>query len=433
MRSPDSRRVPTLRNRVSMFGAAVIAAWLLGLTAALGVVLHVVLRQETDAHLQARAEAVASTVVRPRPGAVSVVENDADTALDAGIWVYAGHRPIERASAPAALQGAADQRAAAPGTFGTSGSTRLYSTGVVRDGATIATVVAATSLSAFDRTTAIALIGTSSIAALAILVAYAVLRLATARALRPVQSMSKLAADWAEQGRPDRFGPHQRYRELETLAHHLDAVLDRLAAVVRHERQLSGELSHELRTPLSRILSEADLLVRMQGGEAVAIRYAAQSMMTILETLLSTAKVDHARLPGTSSLTAVLTGLDRPSLKVAVQDDADALGVDAAVTARILAPILDNADRYAQGPITVASRRADIGIAIDIGNAGRRVPEHLRERVFDPGFRAFPEDEHDGAGLGLPLARRLARAADGDVAILATAEGTTVRVVLPPG
>lgn len=428
------RPAPTLRSRVSGFGVLVIACWLVVLTVGFTVVLDAQLRQQADATLQDRAEAAATTVVRSPGGEIEVIETDADTALDAGIWVYDGSRPVERGSGPTSVQAAADHLATSPGSYDTTGSTRLYSARVVRDGTAIATVVASISLTAYEGAAGTAIAGTAVLAVMVIVGAYVVLRLAAARALRPVYAMSVQAAAWAADARPDRFGRHQRYRELDSLAGNLDALLDHLAAVLRHERQLSAELSHELRTPLSRIVSEAELLARSREDEGLAaIRASAQSMSMILETLLSSARAQYARLPGTCSLASVLDGLDVVADTVVIHADADVVGVDAAVAARIFAPIFDNARRYARTAITVDAARADGGITVDIHSDGRRIPEDLHERVFEPGFRAVPDDGHDGAGLGLPLTRRLARAVDGDVTILPTATGTTVRVVLPPG
>jgi signal transduction histidine kinase len=431
----ERRRVPTLQSRISALGVTVIAGWLIALIVGFDVILGAQVRQQADATLQARAEAAASTVVRSADSTVSVVETDSDTALDTSIWVYDGRRAIERGIGPPVVQAAADMRAAAPGSYSSTGSVRFYSMPVARDGMTIATVVASISLTPYDVATETAIVGTGLLAVLVIVGAFVVLRLAAARALRPVQTMSAQAAAWSERARPDRFGQHQRYRELGILAHNLDALLDRLAAVLRHERQLSGELSHELRTPLSRIMSEADLLLlRSPDCEAAtAIRAAAESMAAILETLLSTAQLDNGRLPGICSLPAVLDGLALPTHTVTIDPDTDLVGVDGAVIVRILTPILDNAHRYADTAIAINARRLDSAIAIDVHSNGPRVAEDLHERVFEPGFRAVPDDGHDGAGLGLSLARRLARAADGDVKIIPTATGTTVRVVLPPG
>lgn len=47
---------------------------------------------------------------------------------------------------------------------------------------------------------------------------------------------------------------------------------------------------------------------------------------------------------------------------------------------------------------------------------GPGVPETFVDELFQPGRRADIDAGHDGAGLGLPLARRLARADDGEVA-----------------
>jgi signal transduction histidine kinase len=61
------------------------------------------------------------------------------------------------------------------------------------------------------------------------------------------------------------------------------------------------------------------------------------------------------------------------------------------------------------------------------------LPPELGELVFEPGFTAAAGDGHRGAGLGLALARRLARAADGDLVVDADAATTTFVLTLPAG
>ncbi|MGZ4495060.1 MAG: ATP-binding protein, partial [Nocardioides sp.] len=63
-----------------------------------------------------------------------------------------------------------------------------------------------------------------------------------------------------------------------------------------------------------------------------------------------------------------------------------------------------------------------------VADDGPGVPEHLRHAIFEPGRTTSP----DGAGLGLPLARRLARAAGGDVR-LGEGPGAVFVVDLPAG
>jgi signal transduction histidine kinase len=70
---------------------------------------------------------------------------------------------------------------------------------------------------------------------------------------------------------------------------------------------------------------------------------------------------------------------------------------------------------------------------VDVADDGPGIPVEFVEDVFRPGFRTDRRDGHFGAGLGLSLARRLARSSDGDVLIVAAARtGATVRVCLPP-
>jgi signal transduction histidine kinase len=94
-------------------------------------------------------------------------------------------------------------------------------------------------------------------------------------------------------------------------------------------------------------------------------------------------------------------------------------GADADVVERIVAPLLDNAARYARSRILVSAERSDGRVRLVVRDDGPGVPAPGGEDVFEPGVRLNGADGHAGAGLGLSLARRLARAAGGDVALAA--------------
>jgi signal transduction histidine kinase len=141
------------------------------------------------------------------------------------------------------------------------------------------------------------------------------------------------------------------------------------------------------------------------------------------------------------------------------------IGVSEETAERILTPLLDNASRYASRSITLtcttgasagtgtgtgasagANANASAGaiagkakvtgasaVTVYVCDDGPGIPEDFVTSLFEPGRRARPEDGHDGAGLGLALARRLARAAGGDIALDATAPGARFVVTLPAG
>ncbi len=151
-------------------------------------------------------------------------------------------------------------------------------------------------------------------------------------------------------------------------------------------------------------------------------------MRRICETLLTDAQAAATQagrpVPGRCDLLEVARSLARraraehpEAAPVTVSGAALTAGVSAAVAERILTPLLDNARRYATYTISVECVRRPAGVEVSVADDGPGVPPALGEEVFEAGRRADPDDNHPGAGLGLPLARRLARAAGGDVTL----------------
>ena len=86
---------------------------------------------------------------------------------------------------------------------------------------------------------------------------------------------------------------------------------------------------------------------------------------------------------------------------------------DPDIVRRALMPLVDNARRYARTAVRVELDADERRVRLTVLDDGPGVDPGLGDRVFDPGVRG--EDDHPGAGLGLPLARRLARSCGGDV------------------
>jgi signal transduction histidine kinase len=107
------------------------------------------------------------------------------------------------------------------------------------------------------------------------------------------------------------------------------------------------------------------------------------------------------------------------------------VGTSPEVLERILAPVLGNAVRYAVHRITVTATRRTPGVVISVVDDGPGVAEDFWVQVFEPGQRADPDDGHAGAGLGLALARRLARASGGDLVLRGPGPGAEFEITLP--
>ncbi|MEU1371634.1 HAMP domain-containing sensor histidine kinase [Streptomyces sp. NPDC005803] len=188
------------------------------------------------------------------------------------------------------------------------------------------------------------------------------------------------------------------------------------------------ELSHELRNPLARIIAELDWWRSWprSAGETelacAAIADAAQAMRTICDTLLDDARGAATALPGTAEIRpALLRLVDRCSapqkieVVVAVAVQGLTAGVPAALLERTVGPLLDNALRYAHSRVRVMAHGEEGSVLIEVTADVPGVPQSFTPDLFRPGRRAEPADGHLGADLGLPLAQRLARSADGDV------------------
>lgn len=453
MRVLLSRLTPrTLRGRLSLIALTTATLLMVILTVAFNTVVRQHLRRQADDELRTRAAAVATTV-DTSGGAVRVLETANDRLLDTNVWIYAGRELLEQpphTARPDSLTRAADGLADRGGrrcvTVRGHDPVRLCATPVPGRAAR-ATVVTALDLSPYDSSADTLLLGSLALDAVMLACTYALTRLAVGRALRPVRTMTDQATQWSAVASGERFGGLGRPVELARLGASLDALLDRIRAVLRHEQQLNGELSHELRTPLSRIVAELDWWQARPRSAAETkathevIAEAAQSMRTICDTLLDEARDGLPAGPGTAEVLPALHSLARSldvpghlTLSVSAEGTDLIAGVRPALLERIVSPLLTNAVRYGRRDVAVLARRAGAGVRIEVTDDGPGVPESFTGRLFQPGRRADPADGHTGAGLGLPLARRLARSAGGEVAYEAGhSPGARFVVTLPAG
>ena len=221
----------------------------------------------------------------------------------------------------------------------------------------------------------------------------------------------------------------------------------------RRQRAFVADASHELKTPLALVKIGAEILRRdpANPGNAEVVEDQLSEidrMDALLSNLLTLARLDAGRLDvrdkpfdlAAVAAEAVDRFLKRAAeegvrIEVEIPDTIPARG-DAGRTGQILAVLLDNAVRYTPkgGAVTVFGRSVEGAALAGVADTGPGIPPEHLSRIFDRFYRAEESRtrEGGGSGLGLSIARNLARAQEGELsAENAPTGGTVFRLRLP--
>ena len=286
---------------------------------------------------------------------------------------------------------------------------------------------------------------------LALLVAGAAAARLSRTALRPLEDLTALARQIAAGDRGRRLGAAGTGTELGRTAAAFDAMLDELEAGEVRMRSFLSDASHELRTPLAGMQANAELLLREDPDRAerervaVALVRESRRAARLVDDLLTMARLGHGDVSVRAERVDLRTlaepeanraRLLAPGLTVEVTGDGTAeVTGDPVRLGQIITNLLDNA-RHAtagRGTVTVTVRRTGDRVMLDVADSGPGVAAADRELIFERFGRgdASRSRHTGGAGLGLPIARGLARAHGGDLTYLPGGPGARFRLDLP--
>jgi signal transduction histidine kinase len=419
----------SLRDRVTLASALALLLGLAALTIGVFVLISHRLDADESAALVERIDAQLATLEFGRDGSITVRDTANDEALDRRVWIFdAAGRPIQRAAAPASVQRAVAglSRSATPRERDLHERVRLRAEPVLDPGGRRrGTVVAGLSLGPYEDTEQVLVLAMLVIDLFVLLAGTLLVRAAVIRALRPVAEMTQRAADWSEHDLDRRFDLGPPRDELTALSATLDGLLARIASSMRHEQRFSAEVAHELRTPLAGVRGEAELALRNHNLDAETqaamegILRGTKRMETVIDTLLAAARSEaaggsdscDAHEAADAAAEAIRPTAEQSGVSVALHDDRPHLrvGADRDLVAQALQPLLDNGIRHARASVTVTLTRSDGDVLFIVADDGPGLDASVPD-PFEPGTSTA-----GGAGLGLPLARRLARSCGGDV------------------
>ena len=230
--------------------------------------------------------------------------------------------------------------------------------------------------------------------------------------------------------------------ETRALAADLDHMISQLAALVVAQRTFISHAAHELMSPLATLRGELQLALRRPRSIAeheVALEEAlrdVEALVILSEDLLTLARAEASE--PVEAVTARVADLVVDATRAArggavargveiVEDWMDPrLGTESVTgsrreLSRALRNLIDNAVAHsAQGArVTVRVDRYGDAVRFAVEDAGPGVAETDRESVFEPFFRGARErgETDQGVGLGLAIARQIARRFHGDVVL----------------
>lgn len=260
------------------------------------------------------------------------------------------------------------------------------------------------------------------------LAAYAAAEVAghLAPASATVATLRLLALLFALIGAADALERSYRERTREARSLHADAAATR---AVWEER------AHEARSALSAI-ELAMYAAARRGGETGALpadlEDLVRSEVALLRRLLDDpARVDAVRAFPVADPVRAAAAVERlrgsNGLEVDVAGELEAVGCPLATT-EILRNLIENARRHAPGArVRVDARRRGSTVVVTVEDDGPGIGSDVRERVFERGARG----PGPGSGLGLYIARRLAEAQGGSLALARRKHGAAFELRLP--
>ncbi len=440
--SPVPLAIGSFRRQIVVVTGCVTAFAMLVLTVMVQLVLADLSQSSVERVLEDRADAVASSAIQASTGQELVVPT-AD--LDAGIVVYDDQGAPVAGVPPQGLQPAyaALSRVDATRFSDASEETRLIALPFTTTAGTPGVVVVGERLAPYENAERYALIVSLVTGALSTAAAVAIAAWVTSRALKPVALLAGTAVEWSEHDLTRRFDLGPPTNEITGLASILDALLDKVSAAIRSEQRLTSELAHELRTPLTAVQGTADLLLMQQdltphtreGLEELAA--GARRMSTTISTLLALARTPASMTDAASCSLAEVVDEAVESVRRSGSDiDIDVAGVvdqrmaaPHAVAVRTLAPVLDNAVRFARARVGVSSLASSARyVRVIIEDDGPGVTNDAD--IFLPGTTS---PGGSGAGLGLALARRMAHSVGGDIDVVRAGGPTRFEIRIPRG
>jgi two-component system OmpR family sensor kinase len=387
---------------------------------------------------RASAELVVMTPLRGRPAGLSLF---AESSTDGGV----GAGQVSRV----ALQ-AANTRAPQKETIGGGGGRQaLVAEPLLRDKKVVGVAVFADGLTDVEANVALIrqqiLVSGAAALLIAILAGYLVARALSLRVKRLERAARKVSAgDFTDPIRADSDD------ELGQLAAAFDDMQAQLARLDRARKQFIASASHELRTPIFSLGGFLELLADEELDDETRrqfleqIRGQVERMRNLATELLDLSRLESGALelrPEPTDIGQLAREVateftpaaqrHRAEVELKLAGEPIELECDPERVAQVLRILLDNALVHTpEGTgVRVSAARVNGHVRLEVSDRGLGIKRQNMPHIFEPFFTS--NDEAQGAGLGLAIARELAERMHGELSVRSVPGRTTFSLELP--
>jgi signal transduction histidine kinase len=272
------------------------------------------------------------------------------------------------------------------------------------------------------------------------------------KAIAPVEEIRQAAKTITAQRLDQRLPVPPTDDEIAGLIEVLNATFERLQRSFEQSARFSADASHHLKTPIAvlragveEILADVNCSESTQ-ERAEGLLHRIHHVSSVVDNLLLLSRADAGRLELLKTkfdLGEVLEGVLDDAITLAeplgLKVEADIpkhlpLKADRTFVAMIAQNLVENAVKYNTpgGRVRIEVRALNGAVEMLVGNTGRGIPKDRTGQLFERFYRVRADERVPGHGLGLSIARELARAHGGDIELVRSNDSwTEMRLHLP--
>ena len=226
--------------------------------------------------------------------------------------------------------------------------------------------------------------------------------------------------------------------EIDELASTFNEMLDRIEKLVAGMKEMSDSIAHDLKTPITRIRGIAEITLTTEARQAEyeamtsSIIEECDRLLDMISTMLAISRfeagvdclkkeqIDLAGIVrGACEIFRPLAEDKELSIDYRAPESLSYTG-DESMLQRLISNLLDNAIKYTPpgGQVSIfLEKRHGAPVVLRVSDTGAGIDENETEHIFERFYRGDASRSTEGSGLGLSLARAIARAHGGDITV----------------